>query len=66
MTPTVGTKVRVLDTEWGRAIQAVDEVLEVVGVPQALDTTTTVRVEFGGERPLLINDSIDTEFEVVS
>lgn len=61
---TVGTKVRVLDTEWGRAIEAVGQELEIVSIYRDLPDVQGVRV--GEGRTLLLNDALDTEFEVIS
>lgn len=62
--PEVGGKVRILDTEFARAIGLpIGELVTVTKIPQSLESTTTVRIDTGD---LLINDSLDTEFEVVS
>ena len=62
-----GDTIRILDTEFARQVGLeVGSEHTVVATPKSLTNTVTARIEFDGSRPLLINDSLDTEFEVVS
>ncbi len=62
----IGGNVRVLDTEWGREIGLVGELVEVTKVEAGVTDALGVRVKAGGRTELLINDALDTEFEVVA
>lgn len=62
-----GDTIRILDTEFAKQIGLeVGSEHTVVDTPKSLTDTVTVRIEFDGSTPLLINDSLNTEFEVVN